>query len=162
MTAEQSEISNQLLTFTVHDQLFGIPVLQVNDVLKSQKVTRTPLAPPSIAGIMNLRGKIVTAIDVRCCLGQPEQSQDALNMSVVIDQNGELFSLIIDSVGDVLTLSDDTYEVTPATLDPAWRSVSRGIHKLDGKILVVLDVKSLLELAENTKGTLHDNMSDCG
>lgn len=144
---------NQLLTFSVHGQLFGVPVLQVNDVLKSQKVTRAPLVAPSIAGIMNLRGRIVTAVDVRRCLKQPERSQHETDMSVVVDRDGELFSLIIDSVGDVLTLGEDTYEDTPVTLAPAWKSVAVGIHKLQGKILVVLDIKRLLELAEKREGT---------
>lgn len=154
MSAEKLETSNQLLTFDICGQLFGISVLQVNDVLRSQKVTRTPRSSPSIAGIMNLRGRIVTAVDVRCCLKQPERSANETSMSVVVDQGGELFSLIIDSVGDVLTLGEGTYEETPVTLAPAWRSVATGIHKLQGKILVVLDIKRLLELAENSEGTL--------
>jgi purine-binding chemotaxis protein CheW len=154
MSAEKSAVSNQLLTFSVAGQLFGVPVLQVNDVLKSQKVTCTPLASPSIAGIMNLRGRIVTAVDMRHCLGQPERGADETNMSVVVDQDGELFSLIIDSVGDVLTLTEDTYEQTPVTLAPAWRGVALGIHKLQGKILVILDIKRLLELAENKERVL--------
>lgn len=153
MTQEAAVSSaDQLLTFTLADQLFGVPVLQVNDVLGPQKLTRTPLAPLAVAGVMNLRGRIVTAIDVRRCLGQELRAEGETSMSVVVDQAGELFSLMIDSVGDVLLLSKDTYENVPATLDPAWRSVSSGIHKLQDKILVVLDVGQLLNLAADSTG----------
>ena len=145
--------SDQLLTFMLANQLFGVPVLQVNDVLGPQKMTKAPLAPESIAGVMNLRGRIVTAIDVRGCLGQDPRAEGSQSMSVVVDQDGELFSLMIDSVGDVLMLSRDTYESVPATLNPAWRSVSSGVHKLQDHILVVLDVEQLLNLASGKVGS---------
>lgn len=115
--------------------------------LGPQKITRMPLAPAAVAGVMNLRGRIVTAIDVRLCLNQPEREAGANSMSVVVEQNNELFSLMIDSVGDVLPLSRATFEDAPTTLDPEWRSVSSGIHKLQDKILVVLDVGQLLKKA---------------
>lgn len=144
--------SSQLLTFNLAGQLFGVPVLQVNDVLGPQNLTRMPLAPAAVAGVMNLRGRIVTAIDVRRCLGQSQRDEDEENMSVVVDHDGELFSLMIDSVGDVLHLSAESYEDIPATLDPAWRSVSSGIHKLKDKILVILDVNRLLKMASGKSG----------
>lgn len=143
--------SCQMLTFTVSNQLFGISVLQVNDVLGPQKITAMPLSPPAVAGAMNLRGRIVTAIDVRRCLNQQVHDSSCGLMSVVVDQDGELFSLIIDSVGDVLSLSEETYEAAPPTLDTTWRVVSQGIHKLDGKIMVILDVKKLLQMAAGKK-----------
>lgn len=153
MTQEAHALSSgQLLTFTLANQLFGVPVLQVNDVLGPQKITRSPLAPPAVAGVMNLRGRIVTAIDVRRCLGQEPRAEGMNSMSVVVDQDGELFSLMIDSVGDVLQLSQDTFENAPATLDAAWRSVSSGIHKLQDKILVILDVGQLLRMAGGKTG----------
>lgn len=152
MAQEHIPSSDQLLTFMLSDQMFGVPVLQVNDVLGPQKITKLPMAPPALAGVMNLRGRIVTAVDVRRCLGQTSKTQTNSNMSVVVDQDGELFSLMIDSVGDVLQLTKATYETTPATLDPAWRSVSSGIHKLQDRILVVLDVKQLLRMAGGKTG----------
>ena len=139
---------HEFLTFMLADQLFGVSVLQVNDVLSSQKITRAPLSSDAIAGIMTLRGRIVTAIDVRRCLGQAPRAEGQESMSVVIEQGGELFSLIIDAVGDVLTLSPDSLEKVPATLSPAWRSVASNIHKLQDKLLVILDVKQLLEMAK--------------
>ena len=147
MTQAIQSASHQLLTFMLSDQLFGVPVLQVNDVLGPQKITQIPLAPSAVAGAMNLRGRIVTAIDVRKCLNQPERDAGLTDMSVVVDQDGELFSLMIDTVADVLPLSQDTYEDSPATLDPEWRSVSSGIHKLEDKILVILDIEQLLRKA---------------
>ncbi len=154
---EISQNQEQLLTFLLAEQMFGVPVLQVNDVLGPQKITRTPLAPPSVSGVMNLRGKIVTAIDVRRCLHQPPRAKDKASMSVVVNQNNELFSLMIDSVGDVLSLSGETYEKVPETLNPSWRSVASGIHKLEDKILVVLNVAQLLQLArqESSNGMSH-------
>lgn len=134
----------QWLTFTLANQLFGVSVLKVNDVLGPPKITRTPLAPPAVAGVMNLRGRIVTAIDLRRCLKLPKRDEGQSHMSVVVDQNGELFSLMIDSIGDVLSLSQDTFDPPPATLAPEWRNVSEGIHKLEDQILMILNVEQLL------------------
>lgn len=139
--------AEQFLTFTLAGQLFGVAVLQVNDVLGPQKITRTPLSPSAIAGVMNLRGRIVTAIDVRRCLQQPDRPKGEHNMSVVVEQKGELFSLMIDTVGDVLSLSKETFEEVPETLDAGWRSIATGIHKLPEGILVILDVHQLLQTA---------------
>ncbi len=132
------------LTINVGGQIFGIPILQVQDVLGDMKVTRIPLAPPQVCGALNLRGRIVTAIDVRKCLGLPPIESIAERMSVVVTHDDELFSLVIDSVGDVLTLKDKEYEQNPATLDITWKAVSLGIYRLDGKILVILDIPKLL------------------
>lgn len=136
---------SEFLTFSLAGQMFGVSVAQVNDVLAPQKITRTPLSPSSVAGIMNLRGRIVTAIDVRDCLGQVPRNDDDHGMSVVIERNNELFSLIIDSVGDVLSLSDDSLEDVPPTLDISWRNVASHIHKLEDQLLVILDTQRLLE-----------------
>lgn len=154
MTQASATTSQQLLTFSIGGQNFGLSVLDVNDVLGPQKITHTPMSPPAIAGIMNLRGRIVTAIDMRRCLDQEARAAGKPGMSVVVENKGELFSLIIDSVGDVLFLSADDFETTPVTLDDTWRSVSNGLYKLDGKILVVLDVEKLLKTAHvNSKGS---------
>jgi len=136
--------NRDFVTMTIHGQLFGIPVLTVQDVLGPQKITRIPLASPEVAGALNLRGRIVTAIDVRKRLGLPAAEEGAKSMSVVVDHGGELYSLIIDSVGEVLSLPADSFERNPATLDPAWREVSGGVYRLQGKLLVVLDVARLL------------------
>ena len=137
--------NKDFLTIMIAGQLFGIPVLQVQDVLGQQTVTRIPLAPPQVAGALNLRGRIVTAINVRRCLGLDDlPDQKKKTMSVVVENEGELYSLIIDSVGDVLALKETAFEPNPPTLDLLWRSVSLGVYRLDGKLLVILDVNKLL------------------
>ncbi len=141
-----TEGTREYVTMTVMDQLFGIPVLTVQDVLGPQRITRIPLSPPEIAGALNLRGRIVTAIDVRRRLALPPRAADTSSMSVVVDHKGELYSLIVDAVGEVMGLPADAYERNPATLDPRWREVSGGIYRLKGKLLVVLEVPRLLDM----------------
>lgn len=138
--------SSDFVTMTVADQLFGIPVLAVQDVLGPQRITRIPLSPSEVAGALNLRGRIVTAIDVRSRLSLPPRAADNAGMSVVVDYKGELYSLIVDAVGEVMSLPADAYERNPVTLDPRWREVSGGIYRLRGKLLVVLEVARLLDM----------------
>ena len=149
-TAGGSE-AGDFVSVVIGGQLFGIPVLEVRDVLASQRITRVPLAPAEVAGSLNLRGRIVTAIDLRTRLGLPgrsvEQTKDKARMSVVVDHGGELYSLVVDSVGEVLSLSEANFERNPATLDARWREVSAGIYRLDGALLVVLDVTRLLAIS---------------
>lgn len=141
-----SDVANDFVTMMVADQLFGIPVLTVQDVLGPQRITRVPLAPPEVAGALNLRGRIVTAFDVRRRLGLPKRESDKPGMNVVVDFKGELYALMVDNVGEVLALSADTYERNPNTLDPRWREVSGGIYRLKGKLLVLLEVSRLLAI----------------
>lgn len=138
--------TRDFLTVMIADQMFGIPILQVQDVLGPQKITRVPLAPPAVAGSLNLRGRIVTAIDVRACLGLPPRARNgsAQEMSVVVENQNELYSLMIDKVGDVMGLPYSAYENNPSTLDAHWRGVCQGIYRLEGRLLVVLDVPRLL------------------
>ncbi len=139
--------NHEFVTVTIANQLFGIPVLSVQDVLGEQRITRVPLAPSEVAGALNLRGRIVTAINVRERLNLPPRPADDPGMSVVVEHQGEPYSLLIDSVGEVLSLPADRYERNPATLNPAWRDVSEGIYRLDGGLLVVLGVERLLDFA---------------
>ena len=134
------------VTMMVADQLFGIPVLAVHDVLGPQRITRIPLAPPEVAGALNLRGRIVTAIDMRCRLGLPARQSTVSTMSVVVDQAGELYSLVVDNVGEVLSLPADAYERAPPTLDAHWREIAAGLYRLEGRLMVVLDVGRLLDI----------------
>jgi purine-binding chemotaxis protein CheW len=140
----------EFVTMYIDKQLFGIPVLQVQDVLGQQKITRVPLAPREVAGSLNLRGRIVTAIDVRIRLGLPPLKDKASgnDMSVVVDLGGEFYSLLVDQVGEVMNLPASDYEKTPATLDERWREVSDGVYRLKDTLLIVLDVKRLLRLEE--------------
>ncbi len=140
--------SRDFVTMSIAEQMFGIPVLQVQDVLGQQRITRIPLAPPEVAGSLNLRGRIVTAIDVRMRLSLPPRPRDAPGMSIVVDLKGELYSLMVDSVGEVLSLNDRDFERNPATLDLRWRQVSSGIYRLNNKLMVVLDVERLLDFSD--------------
>ena len=133
------------VTMFIDGQMFGIAVLTVQDVLGPQKITRIPLAPREVAGSLNLRGRIVTAIDVRLRLGLKQTGDDFKGMSVVVEQGGELYSLMVDQVGEVLSLPVAKFERNPPTLDLVWREFSAGIYRLDDKLLVVLDVAKLLD-----------------
>jgi purine-binding chemotaxis protein CheW len=141
----ESTDSRDYVTVTIADQLFGIPVLSVQDVLGPQKITHIPKAPPEVAGALNLRGRIVTSIDVRCRLNLPPLPEGEQGMSVVVEHQGEPYSLMIDSVGEVLSLPEDRFDRNPATLDARWREVAGGIYRLDDALLVVLDVDRLLD-----------------
>jgi purine-binding chemotaxis protein CheW len=140
-----AEPARDYVTATIAGQLFGIPVLTVQDVLGAQRLTRIPLAPPEVAGALNLRGRIVTAIDLRKRLGMDADASAQSGMSIVVEYAGELYSLLIDSVGEVLNLPADRYEPSPPTLDPRWREVSGGIYRLDGQLLVILEVDRVLD-----------------
>lgn len=137
--------SKEFLTMLVAGQLFGVPVLQVQDVLGERKVTKVPLSPKEVAGAMNLRGRIVTAISLRHKLRLPEATGGAKTMYIVVEYQGELYSLIVDTVGDVLSLPDKDFEKTPATIDPSWRELALGIYRLKGQLLVILDVPGMLD-----------------
>jgi purine-binding chemotaxis protein CheW len=132
------------VTMSIGGQLFGIPVLKVQDVLGSQTITRVPLAPIEVAGSLNLRGRIVTAVDVRLRLGLPKRENEKSAMSVVVEHDGELYSLLVDSVGEVLSLETRDYQRNPPTLNPRLREFSDGIYRLNDSLLVVLSVSSLL------------------
>lgn len=136
--------NHEYVTAKIGGQLFGIPVLSVRDVLGAHKLTNIPLAPPEVAGALNLRGRIVTAIALRRRLGLPDSDKEE-SMSIVVDHQGELYSLLIDEIGEVLSVDAANYERNPPTLDARWRNVSAGIYRLDGTLMVVLEVDKLLE-----------------
>jgi purine-binding chemotaxis protein CheW len=136
--------SQEYVTASIGDQMCGIAVLQVQDVLAPQQITPVPLAPPEVAGSLNLRGRIVTAIDLRIRMGLPQREEGAKTMSIVVEYQNELYSLIVDDVGDVLKVSEKTFERNPATLDPLWRAYSEGVYRLEQGLLLVLDVSTLL------------------
>jgi purine-binding chemotaxis protein CheW len=144
-----TEDHEDFVTMFIEGQMFGIPVLVVQDVLGPQKITRIPLAPPEVAGSLNLRGRIVTAIDVRMRLRLPRKKEAGEGMSVVVDMKGELYSLRVDQVGEVLSLAAAKFERNPPTLDPLWREFSTGIYRLEGKLLVILDVPRLLDFTKS-------------
>jgi len=121
-------------------------VLVVRDVLGPQTITRIPLAPPEVAGGLNLRGRIVTAVDLRRRLGLPARPKEAQPMSIVVEMGGELYSLLADAVGEVVPLTAADAVGNPPTLDPAWREVSRGVHRRDNQLLIMLDIERVLTI----------------
>ena len=148
--AATDETDHVFVTLTVADQLCGVPVLAVRDILGEHKITRIPLAPREIAGSLNLRGRIVTAIDLRERLHLAPAPADQPRMSVVADQGGELYALLVDQVSEVMSLDASAFERNPPTLPPAWAQFSSGIYRLDGRLLVVLDIAKLLALGETS------------
>lgn len=138
---------DELLTIYIEDQQFGISILQIQDVLRPQIVTPIPLSSTEIEGALNLRGRIVTAIDVRKRLSLKETAKEN-KMSVVVEHENEYFSLLIDRVGDVLKLDRKGFDHVPTTLDPAWKDVATGIYRLDENLLIVLDVAKLLQFED--------------
>jgi purine-binding chemotaxis protein CheW len=148
--ASNSGDQRDYVTMTIGDQIFGIPVLTVQDVLGPQNIARVPLAPPEVAGSLNLRGRIVTAIDVRPRLGLPKRESGKAAMSVVVEHENELYSLLVDNVGEVLSLNARDYQRNPPTLNPRIREFSDGIYRLNGSLLVVLSVASLLDFGNRS------------
>jgi purine-binding chemotaxis protein CheW len=132
------------VTMFIDGQMFGIDVKYVRDVLLQQRITPVPLAPPEVAGSLNLRGRIVTVIDTRMRLGLPSLSPGAKATFVVVELKGELFSLMVDNVGEVITSTLDRMEGSPVNLSAGWKAVSSGIYKLESELLVMVDVQSLL------------------
>lgn len=142
------EEADLVLTLAVAGQPCGVPVLVVRDVLGTQTITRIPLAPGEVEGAMNLRGRIVTAVDLRRRLGLAPRPAETRPMSIVVEQGGELYAMLADSVGEVLPLAAEDRAPNPPTLDPVWRDVSRGVYRRDGQLLILLDVERLLAIGD--------------
>lgn len=141
---EGSGVVREYVTAMIAGQLCGIPVLEVHDVLRPRQITRVPLAPSEVEGSLNLRGRIVTSIDLRVRMGLPPRAADSDSMSIVVEHKGELYSFKVDAVGEVMKVSQDDFQGMPATLDPKWRTFSQGVFRLDDQLLVLLDVDALL------------------
>jgi purine-binding chemotaxis protein CheW len=142
-----SEYVTEYVTVLIDGQLFGLPISRVQDVFMPERLTRVPLASPEIAGVLNLRGRIVTAIDMRLRLGLPPRTDDRPPLAVGIELRGESYGLLIDSVGEVMKLADGTREANPVNLDGKLSRVSAGVHRLDRQLLVILDVDRVLDMA---------------
>ncbi|MDD3445122.1 MAG: chemotaxis protein CheW [Zavarzinia sp.] len=136
----------QFVTMTVAGQLFGLPILDVHDIVVPEKITRVPLAPAEVAGLINLRGKIVTAIDMREVLRVPPLSTGQKRVGVTVSHRGETYTLLVDAVGEVVELDDSNFEANPPTLDARWRHLADGIFRLEGELLVVLRVDRMMQI----------------
>src|SRR6266851_5109610 len=133
---EPSEASGQFSTFFVADLFFGVDVLNVQEVLRFQQMTSVPQAPEVIEGLINLRGQIVTAIDMRRRLGLPPRGGGQMPMNIVVRTEDGAFSLLVDEIGDVLDVDSATFERPPENLDPAAREIIRGVYKLKDWLLL--------------------------
>src|SRR6201996_1703925 len=134
---ETIEGSGQFSTFYVADLFFAVDVLNVQEVLRFQQMTPVPQAPGVIEGLINLRGQIVTAIDMRRRLDLPPRDGDKSPMNIVVRTSDGAVSLLVDEIGDVLDMDAATYERPPENLDPAARQLIRGIYKLKGRLLLI-------------------------
>lgn len=141
--------SRQLSTFLVADMFFGVDVLDVQEVLRAQQMTPVPQSPEMVEGLINLRGQIVTAIDMRRRLLLPPHAEDRTPMNMVVRTSEGVVSLLVDEIGDVLDVDADAYERTPDNLDPAARELIRGVYKLKDRVLLVLDTEKAVEVTSN-------------
>lgn len=150
MTRQVEAVNGEFISFRVAGQLLGIPVQMVQEVLTEQRITRVPLAPPEVAGFLNLRGQIVTAVDLRARLALPPREPGAPVMNVVVKDQDELFSLLVDEVGEVVRVTNDLFEDPPPTLDARWRDSCEGVYRLTEGLLIAVNVPALLNIAKTT------------
>ena len=134
-----SHPARQFCTFHVENLFLGIDVQQVQEVIRYQEMTRVPLAPPAISGLINLRGQIVTAVDLRCRLGLPPRADGERPMNVVVRDGDSAVSLLVDRIGDVLEIDEGAFESPPSTVRSSVRGLILGAYKLPDRLLLVLD-----------------------
>ncbi|MGO8815919.1 MAG: chemotaxis protein CheW [Terriglobia bacterium] len=140
----------QFSTFVVDHLLFGVEVEKVQEVIRYQEMTRVPLAPSVVRGLINLRGQIVTAVDLRLRLGLRERPPTDLPMNVVIRHEDGAVSLLVDEIGDVLEVEEEIFELPPGTLSGEARELIRGVYKLKDTLLIALDTDKMLNLVTTT------------
>jgi purine-binding chemotaxis protein CheW len=140
------KLINEYVTVTIGDHLFGLPISRVQDVFVPDRLTRVPLAPPEVAGILNLRGRVVTAIEMRARLDLGMREPGRPVMAIGIELKGESYGLLVDAVGEVMQLAAGECEAKPANLDPRLGRVAAGVYRLESQLLIVLDVDRVLDI----------------
>jgi purine-binding chemotaxis protein CheW len=145
---------HQFCTFYLDKLMFGVDLLKVQEVIRFLEITEIPLAPRVISGLMNLRGQIVTGIDLRRRLDMEDRPEDIFPMNVVVRSAGGAVSLLVDEIGDVVEVDDDSFEPPPETLQGKVREVILGVHKLDKRLLHVLDTDKACETSELMESAL--------
>lgn len=145
MTTPQSNkpsaLEQQFATFKVGNLLFGVDVHDVQEIIRYQQLTPVPLAPDVVRGLMNLRGQIITAIDLRRRLAVNTATPEQELMNIVVSVEAEKVSLLVDSVGDVIKVSKDTFEETPPTVGGRIREIAKGVFKLPDGLMLVLNTE---------------------
>ncbi|WP_425311786.1 chemotaxis protein CheW [Microvirga massiliensis] len=134
----------EFVTVTVAGQMLGLPINQVHDVFVVSEMTTVPLALPEIAGLLNLRGRVVTAVSLRRRLGLTDPDSTERRMAVGLEHGGEAYGLLVDEVGEVLKLDPDAMQPNPVHMDSRWVGLSQGVHQLQDKLLIILDVDAVL------------------
>lgn len=142
--------ANQYCTFYVNGLFFGVEVLRVQEVIRFQEMTPVPLASNVVSGLINLRGQIVTAIDLRRRLALADRDSSELPMNVVIRTDDGAVSLLVDQIGDVLEVDADSYERPPETLNGVARQLVLGVYKLKDQLLLILDTDQTVDLLEKS------------
>ncbi len=134
----------EFVTVTVAGQLLGLPISRVHDVFVVSEMTTVPLAPGEIAGLLNLRGRVVTAVSLRRRRGLGDVTDAGRRMAVGLENQGEAYGLLVDDVGEVLKLDPDEMQPNPVHMDRGWVGLSQGVHQLRDQLLIVLDVDAVL------------------
>jgi purine-binding chemotaxis protein CheW len=134
----------EFVTVTVAGQMLGLPINRVHDVFVVSEMTTVPLAQSEIAGLLNLRGRVVTAVSLRRRLGLKEKHDIERRMAVGLENHGEAYGLLVDEVGEVLKLDPEEMQPNPVHMDRRWVGLSQGVHQLQGELLIVLDVDAVL------------------
>jgi purine-binding chemotaxis protein CheW len=137
---------HQYCTFYVAGYYFGIDVLKVQEIIRYQEMTRVPLAPPVVRGLINLRGQIVTAIDLRRRLELEARHDDQLPVNVIVRTDDGAVSLLVDKIGDVLDVEESLFEPPPETLRGTPRELIRGAYKLNDRLMLLLDIDKALHV----------------
>ena len=138
--------TKQFCTFYLGDLFFGVEVEKVQEVFRYQEMTRVPLAPSVVRGMINLRGQIITAIDLRCRFAMEGWPEDKLPMNVVVRTEEGVVCLLVDEIGDVLEVPEGNYEPPPDTIDTVTRDLVLGVYKLEGSLLLILDTKKAVHV----------------
>lgn len=133
-------MSTRLVTFTLDGNLYGVDVDQVQEVLRGQPRTRVPLAPEAVSGLINLRGQVLSAVELRARLGLPDREGETDPMLVVVRVAGEVTALLVDSIGAVIDVDEEQFELPPDTLSGPSREFLHGAYKLEDRLLLALDV----------------------
>lgn len=134
----------EFITVTVARQLLGLPIGRVHDVFVVSEMTKVPLAQAEIAGLLNLRGRVVTAVSLRSRLGLEDDGKAERRMAIGLENQGEAYGLLVDGVGEVLKLDPDEMQPNPVHMDRRWVNLSQGVHQLQGELMIVLDVDAVL------------------
>lgn len=137
---------NQYCTFYLDGSFFGVEVGRVQEILRHQEMTPVPLAEGHIEGLINLRGQIMTAVDLRTRVALPPRGADAQPINVVIRRGEDPVSLLVDEIGDVIRPGHELFEEAPDNTDPRFRELLRGVYKLEDRLLLVLDVDRVLQM----------------